>query len=138
MMRGYLDNPKNNDPSSVTITNLPAAFTTNGYDVYVYADESNGTSQRTGAYAIGSARGTITDNSSTNFNGTFTQAINSAGNYAKVRESEGVVVHADRRARGVHRREPPGACEWHPDRRSSGLSTEVSLKLLSACGIRLT
>ena len=57
------------------------------YDVYVYADGDN-TGTRTGGYRISGAGITtttinLTDPGNTNFNGTFTQAVNSPGNYVK-------------------------------------------------------
>ncbi len=83
MMRGYLDNDKG-DTTVVTVSGLPAV--SGGYKVYVYADGSNGASSRMGIYQIsGSGIATtsvsLTDLANTNFDGSFTQANNSAGNY---------------------------------------------------------
>jgi hypothetical protein len=83
MMRGYLDNSKGN-PTVVTVSGLPAV--SSGYKVYVYADGSNGANSRTGIYQISGARIStssisLTDLANTNFDGSFTQANNSAGNY---------------------------------------------------------
>lgn len=74
MMRGYLDG----STPSVTVSNIPAAFTNSGYNVYVYCD-GDAYSGRTGKYTIGFAGIQAVDNST--FGGTFIQASNSAGNY---------------------------------------------------------
>ena len=83
MMKGYLDTG-NTTTTTVSVSGLPS--TTNGYNVYVYADGDNGTATRTGVYTISGTGITtssisLTDAASTNFSGTFTQANNSAGNY---------------------------------------------------------
>lgn len=83
MMRGYLDNDKG-DTTVVTVSGLPAV--SDGYKVYVYADGSNGANSRTGIYQISGAEITttsisLTDLANTNFDGSFTRANNSAGNY---------------------------------------------------------
>ena len=77
LMNGYLDT---NDASvtTITVSGLPAAFVSNGYDVYVYCN-GDGTN-RTGIYTIGGASIRVQDNAI--FNGTFLPANNSAGNYA--------------------------------------------------------
>jgi hypothetical protein len=82
MMNGYLDTAGQN--TTVTVTGLPANAA--GYDVYLYADGDNGGATRTGTYQISGTGITTTsinlaDAANTNFNGTFTQANNSAGNY---------------------------------------------------------
>lgn len=82
MMRGYLDNGAGR-PTTVTVTGL-----TGTYDVYVYADGDNAANTRTGAYQISGPGITattinLTDAGNANFNGTFTQASNSNGNYVK-------------------------------------------------------
>jgi len=83
MMRGYLDNDKG-DATVVTVSGLPAV--SGGYKVYVYADGSNGANSRTGIYQISgsditTASSSLTDLANTNFDGSFAQANNSAGNY---------------------------------------------------------
>jgi hypothetical protein len=83
MMRGYLDNTRGN-ATTITVSGLPAD--PNGYTVYVYADGSNGSATRSGTYQIsGSGITTIsislTDAANTDFNGTFTPANSSNGNY---------------------------------------------------------
>jgi hypothetical protein len=83
MMRGYLDDRLGN-PTTVTVSGLPA--NSSGYNVYVYADGSNGGATRTGNYQISGTGITttsisLTDAANTNFGGTFTQANNSNGNY---------------------------------------------------------
>jgi hypothetical protein len=85
MMRGYLDTG-NQNPSTITISGLP--FSTTGYDIYVYIDGDNETSTVTGTYTISGTGITAasikaTDPGNANFNGTFTQASNSNGNYIK-------------------------------------------------------
>jgi hypothetical protein len=83
MMRGYLDD-MNGNPTTVSVSGLPS--NANGYNIYLYADGSNGSATRTGSYKI-SGTGittstiTLTDSANTNFSGTFTLANNSAGNY---------------------------------------------------------
>jgi hypothetical protein len=82
MMRGYLDNGQQNT-TTVTVSGLPAS--SNGYNVYVYANGSaNGSN--TGIYQISGAGITTTSVNLTytsNFNGTFMQATasNPNGNY---------------------------------------------------------
>ncbi len=83
MMKGYLDTSATST-TTVTIAGLPSS--SNGYSVYVYADGDNNTASRTGNYQISGAGITttsisLTDAANTNFNGTFTQANNSVGNY---------------------------------------------------------
>ncbi len=70
LMMGYLDT---NDTSvtNVQITGLPAAFTSAGYDVYVYYDGDNGTQARAGRYEINGVSQWGQDAASTNFSGTF-------------------------------------------------------------------
>jgi hypothetical protein len=85
MMRGYLDTG-NQNPSSISVTGLPISPA--GYDVYVYIDGDNDTSTVTGTYTIGGSGVTgasvqATDPGNVNFNGIFTQAIGSNGNYVK-------------------------------------------------------
>jgi hypothetical protein len=82
MMKRYLDTVSQD--AIVTVSNLPADSA--GYDIYVYADGSNGTATRTGTYQISGAGITttsinLTDAANTNFGGTFVQANNSNGNY---------------------------------------------------------
>jgi hypothetical protein len=85
MMRGYIDT-LNQTSTTVNVSGLPVSST--GYDIYVYTDGDNATATKTATYQL-SGSGitttsiTATDPANTNFNGTFTQAINSAGNYVK-------------------------------------------------------
>jgi hypothetical protein len=83
MMKGYLD--PTSQAATVTVANLPADAA--GYYIYVYADGDNGNANRTGTYRIsGPGIATtsidITDAANTDFNGAFTRAGESAGNYA--------------------------------------------------------
>ena len=82
MMNGYLDTVNQN--TVINISGIPANPA--GYDLYVYADGDNGAATRTGTYQISgtgitTASINLTDPANTNFNGTFTQANNSNGNY---------------------------------------------------------
>src|SRR3984885_6580063 len=83
MMKGYLDTGSTST-TTVTVAGLPSS--SGGYQVYVYADGDNGSATRTGIYTISGAGITtttidLTDAANTNFNGTFTLANNSVGNY---------------------------------------------------------
>ena len=83
MMRGYLDT---SDSSTTTVT--VASLASGSYDVYVYVDGDNAAQARTAGYTISGAgitttTITLTDPASTNFNATFTQGNNGAGNYVK-------------------------------------------------------
>jgi hypothetical protein len=82
MMKGYLDNG-NQDTTTVTVSGLPSD--PNGYTVYVYADGAQGAGgSNMGIYQITGNGITTTSISLTynsNFNGTFTQANGSVGNY---------------------------------------------------------
>jgi hypothetical protein len=83
MMRGYLDT-SNGTATTVSVSGLPA--NANGYSVYVYADGDNKAANRQGIYQISGSGITtksisLLDAANTNFNGAFTQANNSAGNY---------------------------------------------------------
>jgi len=71
--------------TTVTVSGLPTNSA--GYDVYVYADGDN-PATKTGGYQISGTGITttsvnLTDVATTDFNGTFTQANNSNGNYVK-------------------------------------------------------
>lgn len=76
MMNGYLDST-DTSTTSVTVSGIPPWLVQNGYDVYVYTD--GGGIERTGDYTIGNQ--TIQARDHTNFNGTFTEAMFSVGNY---------------------------------------------------------
>jgi len=83
MMKGYLDTG-NTTQVAVTVAGLPQAT----YDVYVYVDGDNKSFDRSATYAVsgpGLATTTIdlTDPANTNFNGTFTRAAGSSGNYVR-------------------------------------------------------
>jgi hypothetical protein len=84
MMRGYLDT-SNTTSTNVTVSDLPASFIANGYDVVVYFDGDNPTESRTAAYRIGSTMVSGTDAAGVDFSGTYCQAIaGSAGNYVVI------------------------------------------------------
>ena len=80
MLKGYLDNNSATN-TTVVVTNLPSAYTNNGYSVYVYCDGDNGSSAKTGNYSIGAMSYSATDNANASYSGTYVQANNSAGNY---------------------------------------------------------
>lgn len=80
MMKGYLDNGYA-DTTTITVTSLPSD--PNGYTVYVYANGGT-TGTNAGLYQISGTGITTTTVGLTynaNFNGTFTQANSSVGNY---------------------------------------------------------
>jgi hypothetical protein len=81
-MKGYLDNGLEG-ATTVTVAGLPGGT----YDIYVYVDGDGGAG-RTGSYRISGAGITtttinLTDPGNTNFDATFTEASDSAGNYVK-------------------------------------------------------
>jgi len=83
LMKGYLDTGLER-ATTVTVSGLPSR----AYDVYVYADGDNGSASRTAAYQVSgpgivTTAVNLTDAGNTNFNGTFMQANNSAGNYVR-------------------------------------------------------
>lgn len=81
MMKGYLSG-NNTSLTQVQISNIPASFTSSGYDVYVYSDGINPTATRTGDFTIGSNTLRATDEQNLNFEGTFVQAgSGEVGNY---------------------------------------------------------
>ncbi len=81
MMKGYLDTT-NTSQVAVTVAGLPQGT----YDVYVYGDGDNRSSDHTAAYTISGAGLTTTtielaDPANTDFNGTFKRGTSSSGNY---------------------------------------------------------
>ena len=78
MMKGFV-NTANTGSTTVTISGLGAPYSTNGYDVYVYADGDNGTATRSGTYRIGTRSYVCTDSSS--FSGSYALGSNRTGNY---------------------------------------------------------
>ena len=83
MMKGYLDTTSTS-ATSVTVVGLTAGT----YNVYVYGDGDNRSYTRTAVYAMSGPGITttainLTDAASVNFESTFTQASESAGNYVK-------------------------------------------------------
>jgi hypothetical protein len=84
MMRSYLDTSTTTS-TNVTVSDLPEAFTANGYDVYVYFDGDNVDDSRTANYRIGPTTVSGTDAAFVDFSGTYTGAIaDSAGNYVVI------------------------------------------------------
>jgi hypothetical protein len=87
MMKGYLDTTSTTS-TTVSIAGLPQGT----YDIYVYADGDNKVYERSAAYTIRGSGITstalaLTDAANTNFAGTFTPAVNGAGNYVRYRIS---------------------------------------------------
>jgi len=80
MMRGYLDNY---GTSTITVSDLPAAYTKNGYDVYVYANGSTHDATRVYSFKIGNTAINVTDPPNSDTAGAYVLAANSAGNYVK-------------------------------------------------------
>ena len=81
MMKGHL---KTSDTSTTTVTvaNLPSAFTTPGYDVFVYFDGHNSSGRRVASYTIGTTTIAGTDAAGTDFSGAYVQSSDTtAGNY---------------------------------------------------------
>ena len=115
MMKGYLDTSATST-TTVTVAGLPSA----PYDVYVYADGDNGTDSRTAGYRISGTGITtttinLTDAASTNFGGTFTQAVNSNGNYVKFSiTATGFTLSAIPGAAAVNKRAPVGGIQIVP------------------------
>lgn len=78
LMQGYLDNG-DAKPITVSITGLDAA--PRGYDVYLYKDGDNANSDMDGTYALNGTPVTCRDPRGVNFNGTFDNCSDGAGNY---------------------------------------------------------
>src|SRR4029079_12499495 len=82
MMRGYLDTSSTSQ-TTVTVSGLRAGSD----DVYVYVDGDNKTYTRAAAYRLTAAGSDTvvgaTDTGNANFDGTFTQASGTPGNYDK-------------------------------------------------------
>jgi hypothetical protein len=80
MMKGYLDTT-DTSTTSVTVSGLPAGYTSGGYEVYLYVDgQSNATDNKQGRYTLDGSLITLIDAASTDFGGTFTLANNGTGN----------------------------------------------------------
>ncbi|HEY0074454.1 MAG TPA: hypothetical protein VGB77_10150, partial [Abditibacteriaceae bacterium] len=80
LMKGFVDT-SNTSNTTVTISGLGAPYTTNGYDVYVYADGDNGTATRSGTYKIGTRSYICTDAAGAAFSGSYALGSNRNGNY---------------------------------------------------------
>jgi hypothetical protein len=86
MMNGYLD-PHSAEvpemPATITISRLPTAITTGGYDVYVYTYGAIDAGTRTYGYSIGATSFTVTQTapSATTFSGYQQATPGGAGNY---------------------------------------------------------
>jgi hypothetical protein len=59
MMNGYLDPTSTAMPATITVSGLPPAITTAGYDVYVYTLGHLSSGTRTYSYAIGASTVTV-------------------------------------------------------------------------------
>lgn len=77
MMRGYIAGSQT--PATVSISNIPSDFLSNGYDVYVYGD-SNNPGNRTARYSVGNRNFTLTDTAGTQFGQYFIPGNNTSGN----------------------------------------------------------
>jgi len=81
MMKGYL-NTSNATTTTVSVSGIPAAYTANGYDVYVYMDGDNTGATRKANFTIGSTTVASTDSAGVDFNGNFIRSIgDTPGNY---------------------------------------------------------
>lgn len=80
MMRGYISG--NTGAATVNLYGLPSAFTTNGYDVYVYGDNNNG-GARVARYSIENKSVTLTDGANKQFSN-YVLGNNGTGNYIKL------------------------------------------------------
>lgn len=115
MMKGYLDTSASST-TTVTVAGLPSG----AYDVYVYADGDNGVDSRTAGYRISGTGITtttinLTDAANTNFGGTFTQAVNSNGNYVKFSiTATGFTLSAIPGAAGGNKRAPVNGIQIVP------------------------
>ncbi|WP_105483471.1 fibronectin type III domain-containing protein [Abditibacterium utsteinense] len=81
MMRSFLSGKVN--PATVTLSNLPADFTKNGYDIYLYYDNNNA-GARSGLYTAATTPVSGTDAAGTNFSGAYQQGNNATGNFVKL------------------------------------------------------
>jgi fibronectin type 3 domain-containing protein len=70
MMKGYLSNDSAT-PIPIKVQNLPAAFTQNGYDVYIYSDGVNPTASRSAKFSIDNQTLQSTDAENRDFEGRF-------------------------------------------------------------------
>jgi hypothetical protein len=89
LMKGYLDTTSTST-TTVSVTGLASQW----HDVYVYADGDNRTYERSATYTLSGADITtttvhLTDPPNTNFEGVFTRATESIGNYVKFRINAG-------------------------------------------------
>jgi fibronectin type 3 domain-containing protein len=84
MMKGYIDSAPGKS-SSVQVANLPSAFVTSGYDVYVYVDGDNGANSDTGQYTLAANTLSALDRSGVNFSGQYYQGDNGGSNYVVFR-----------------------------------------------------
>jgi hypothetical protein len=85
MMNGYLDPLSSSAPATVSVSNLPAPFSTRGYDVYVYSEgDIPDTTTRASKYTIGSTSITVSQTGPTPpavFTGFKRAQNNGSGNY---------------------------------------------------------
>ncbi len=91
MMNGYLD-PTNGQTATVSVSGLPSAVTSNGYDVYVYASAfftPGGDQIRAFNYTIGASTVREVQSTTQRFAGTYVQATGGAGNYVVFRSLRG-------------------------------------------------
>jgi hypothetical protein len=115
MMKGYLDSA-NASTTTISIGRLVPRT----YDIYVYVDGDNRTYDRPATYTLTGPGLTTTamqliDPANVNFSGTFTQAVNSKGNYLKFTATGGeFTLTATPQSGAGTRRAPVNAVEIVP------------------------
>ncbi|MEO5768289.1 MAG: hypothetical protein ABIS92_08045, partial [Polyangia bacterium] len=119
MMNGYLDVVSSSPPGTVTVSNLPAALTSGGYDVYVYCTGGVFTGTRGYTYAIGGVSYTISQTGPppTQFSGYVLAAPDVPGNYIVFRGVTGTSFTLTATpASGTTRRAPVNGLQivWPP------------------------
>ena len=134
MMKGYLDT-SNLNPTTVTVSGLPASAT--GYDVYVYIDGDNPGALRTATYQISgpgitTSSITATDAASTNFSGTFTQTGSGPGNYIKftINASGFTLTATPGTSTDSYRRAPLNGIQIVPSQSTAGPAKAVSVNFV--------
>jgi hypothetical protein len=87
MMHGYLDNSQTN-PTTVTVTGVPAAYVASGYDVYVYADGST-LVPRAASYTLGATTIDLSNSGPSVFDGIFIPTTYTYSNYVMFPNQKG-------------------------------------------------
>jgi hypothetical protein len=91
MMNGYLEAVSTSTPATITVSNLPAALTSGGYDVYVYVTGEVSMGTRRYRYTIGGVTQTVSQTGPTpnRFSGYALAPADGAGNYIVFRRVTG-------------------------------------------------